>query len=163
MKMKWIAHIITAALLIPAVTHAAATNESVYAKARDRSNMIITCNVVDEGPLGDGKAVQKAYEVHPTHFLWSDLHMPPQPDPFWIYYDSSEFPDDLKSGNESAYHKGDQFIAFLHYAFTTRQFRIVRTDTIENAPQITEEIRRSTEPAGGAYVSPAAGDPSAHP
>ena len=150
--MKWTVSILGAMLCASNVFGAETTNESVYATAKTYANMIISCSVTNEGPLGHGAAVQKAYQVHPTHFFWSDLHMRLE-EPFWIYYNSSEYPADVQSGGESSYHKGDQFIAFLHFTHTNNQFRIIRTDSSDKAPGIEKAIKKTTEPTDAAAAS----------
>jgi hypothetical protein len=159
--MKWMLSS-AGALLCATEIAFAATNESVYVKAQAQSDMMITCTVLNEGPLFAGSSARKSYEVEPTHFWWSILHMK-MDKTVWIYFDSTEYPEDLKSGTEPSYHKQDRFIAFLHYEATNRQFRIVRLDNISNAEQITKALKQRTEQAGGAYILPEAVKTSAHP
>ena len=135
---------------------AGTTNESVYAKAKAQSDLIVACTVVDEGPLGDGKSVQKSYQVKRDVTYWSVAGWK-LADTFWIHFESEEYPKEIQSGREANYHKGNRFIAFVDWRQEKKgwEFRIVRLDDVAKADGIRKELKLITEPSAGGDGKPA--------
>jgi hypothetical protein len=156
MKMKRMTLTICVVLAVAAGAFGGAANESVYAKAKAKSDIIIECTVVDEGPQGDGTSVQKSYRVKFKALYWAvdglDL-----PETIWIHFDSEEYPKDIQSGREANYHKGDRFIAFVDWRKekTAWEFRIVRLDDVSKTDAIKKELKLTTEPSAGGDGKPA--------
>ena len=136
---------------------AGTTNESVYAKAKAKSDLIVACTVVNEGPLGDGKSVQKSYQVKRDVIYWSVTGWK-LAETFWIHFESEEYPTKIQSGREANYHKGDQFIAFVDWRQEKKgwEFRIVRLDDVGKIDGIRMELKLTTEPSSGGDSSPRA-------
>ncbi len=145
MKQMWmIAFLIFA---IASSVTAGATNESVYAKAKAQSDIIIDCTVAEEGPLGCGTSVQKSYKVTFKALYWALVGVD-FPDTIWIHFDSQEYPQELRGGHETDRHKGDRFIAFVDWRQEKKgwEFRIVRTDAVGKSDEIKKELKLNTEP-----------------
>jgi hypothetical protein len=133
---------------------AGTTNVSVYAKAKEQADMIVGCTVVDEGPLGDGKSVQKSYQIK-RDVIYSAVGWK-LPETFWIHFDSAEYPKEIQSGRETTYHKGDRFIAFLGWRQVNKggEFRIVRLDDVCKGDAIRQQLELTTEPPAGGGGKP---------
>lgn len=116
---------------------------SAHTKAMDHSDFVFVCEVVDEGPLGHGNnAVQKSYRVRYPETPHQGLVGIDLPGEIWIHFDSTRYPDVPKSGFESAFHKGDTFIAFLDYVDKGQfQLQIVRIDKTDLKEQIAKAIK----------------------
>lgn len=123
---------------------------TAYSKALAQSDFVFVCRVIDESPLGHGSnTVQKSYKVsypESLHFGFVGLELPGE---IWIHYDASTYPDVLKSGFETTFHKGDSFVAFLDYVDKGEfAFQIVRLDKVEMKDAIKKAIKehRTTPP-----------------
>jgi len=134
---------------------AGTTNVSVYAKAKEQADLIVGCTVVDEGPLGDGKSVQKSYQIKRDVIYWSAVGWK-LAETFWIHFDSAEYPKEIQSGRETTYHKGYRFIAFLGWRQVNKggEFRIVRLDDADKGDTIRQQLKLTTEPPTGGDGKP---------
>jgi hypothetical protein len=128
------------------LTHAVVAENSAYVSAKAKSDFIISCTVLDEGPIGTGPSASgKSYQVAYKPIFWSIVGLD-LTEKIWIHYDSEEFPKELNSGKEDSYHKGDRFIAFIDYKSEKKDWslRIVRLDPISKEA----EIKKTVEPSG---------------
>ena len=130
-----------------------------YSNAMRYSDFVFLCVVKDEGTSGQTpQGYFKSYHVSYPETLFCGLVGIILPGEIWIYYDSTEYSDVPKSGNELVFHKGDEFIAFLDYA---DKFHVARIDKVESKDDIRKVIHKHTEQSVPAYV--AQGAPSAEP
>jgi hypothetical protein len=122
---------------------------SVLARAKAQSDIIVDCSVVDEGPLAHGSSIQKSYRVT-CQLMYRAVVGLDLPKTIWIHYDSREYPKDLRSGREGEFHKGDRFIAFVdwHQKKKGREFRVVRLELAGKAETIKKELKLNTEQGG---------------
>ena len=130
---------------------------SAYSNAMQHSDFVFACVVQDEGtggqtPLG----YFKSYLVTYPETLYFGLVGLDLPGNIWIYYDSTEYPDVPKSGNELAFRKGDEFIAFLDYK---DKFHAVRIDKVDSKDDIRKAIEKHTEQGVPGYRRQSAPQP----
>ena len=155
MKMRQTMLCTCVVLMVAGFAAAGTTNDSVYTKAKADSDLIVACTVLNEGPLGDGKSVQKSYQVKRDVIYWSVVGWK-LAETFWIHFDSEEYSKEIQSGREASYHKGDQFIAFVDWRKEKKgwEFRIVRLNDVGKGDAIRKELKLTTEPAAALYTSP---------
>ena len=116
---------------------------SAYSNAMRHSDFVFVCAVKDEGTSGQTpEGYFKSYLVTYPETLYFGLVGLDLPGEIWIYYDSTEYPDVPKGGNELAFHKGDAFIAFLDYL---DKFHVVRIDKVDGKSDIRKAIQKHTE------------------
>ena len=134
--------------LYAVLAHTMAAESSAYIQAKAKSDFIIACTVLDEGPIGEGPSGSaKSYQVSYKPIFWSIVGLD-LADKIWIHYDSEEFPKELKYGKEDSYHKGDRFIAFIDYKSEKKDWslRIVRLDPISKEAEIKKTVEPSSSP-----------------
>lgn len=153
--------IITATILLLSALAAHAEElpviASAYSNAMLHSDFVFVCAVKDEGtggqtPLG----YFKSYLVTYPESLYFALVGSDLPGEIWIYYDSADYPDVPKGGNELAFQKGEEFIAFLDY---DDKFHVVRIDKVESKDEIRRAIQKHTEQGGAGYAAQGAASP----
>ena len=130
---------------------------SAYSNAMRHTDFVFVCGVKDEGTSGQTpQGYFKSYLVTYPETLLAGLVGIVLPGEIWIYYDSADYPDVPKGENELAFHKGEEFIAFLDY---TDKFHVVRIDKVESKDEIRRAIQKHTEQGGPGYPPQGVGSP----